>query len=272
MSETADNILHIGLSQREAATSPSARFFNPVMEHLPVHVVEALTTGALAHELLPPVEHAGELQATGYWPVETGYTIGPDGSARVFVLSPMPGVTPAMWDWWFVWHGSSGERYKLWHPQAHIDVRWQDGRDDLDYYIGRVSNVVEYVGSVRMNVAIRFVSPATLGFDEQQLASNGEVAICARVGLSGAPIETGWLVHHVRPVPGGCEMRTRIWLGGSNVRPRGMPGAIGAWLGRTASRLQPITVTQVEQLMVHDAHEMGHLAAILPQLYETFKT
>ena len=271
MSETADNILHIGLSQREAATSPFARFFNPVMEHLPVHVVEALTTGALAHELLPPVEHAGELQAPGYWPVETGYTIGPDGSARVFVLSPMPGVTPAMWDWWFVWHGSSGERYKLWHPQAHVDVRWQDGRDDLDYYVGRVSNVVEYVGSERMNVAIRFVSPATLGFDEQQLASNGEVAICARVGLSGAPIETGWLVHHVRPVPGGCEMRTRIWLGGSNVRPRGMPGAIGAWLGRIASRLQPITVTQVEQLMVHDAHEMGHLAAILPQLYETFK-
>jgi len=29
-------------------------------------------------------------------------------------------------------------------------------------------------------------------------------------------------------------------------------------------------VTQVTHLMVHDAHEMGHLAAILPQLYETF--
>ncbi len=98
MSEHADKVLHLGLNPSEAATSPYARFFKPEMESLPENVREALATGALAHELLPTVEHAGELQAPGYWPVETGYTLGSDGSARVFVLSPMPGVTPAMWN------------------------------------------------------------------------------------------------------------------------------------------------------------------------------
>ena len=174
---------------------------------------QALAVGALAPDLMPSVERAAELQAPGYWPVETGHARAPDGAVRVFVLTQMPGVTPAMWDWWFAWHGSDGLRYKLWHPQAHLDVAWADGRDDLQHYVGRTSKVVEYVGATRFRLAIRFIAPAQLGLDEQALKAAGEVAICARVGLDGLPFETAWLVHHVRPVAGGVSIGFAAILG-----------------------------------------------------------
>jgi hypothetical protein len=266
-----ENRLHLGFDAEERARSPVARFFNSEMAPLPAHVREALLTGAMAHELLPSVASARDLQQSGYWPVETGYTLAPDRSARVFVLTEMPDVTPAMWDWWFAWHGSHAERYKLWHPRAHVHVAWQDGRDDLPNYVGRLSQVVEYIGSSRLNLTIRFVAPSTLGFDEELLASRGETAICARGGIAGTPMETGWLVHHVRPVPGGSEMRSRFWVAGENIRPRNMQGATGAAIGRVASRLAGFAPMQAAELHVHCAQEMNHLAAILPALYATFK-
>ena len=61
-----------------------------------------------------------ELLADGYAPVETGYSVSPDGSARVSVLTPMPGVGPRMWDWWFASHSGHAKRYKLWRSQVHV--------------------------------------------------------------------------------------------------------------------------------------------------------
>lgn len=267
MPSVPEKDLYLGYSAADLARSPTARFFRPDMAPLSAHVREALATGPVAHELLPPVARAGDLLDEGDRPVETGYTVAPDGSARVFVRTPMPGVTPAMWDWWFAWHGSHAERYKLWHPKAHVHVAWSDGRDDLTHYIGRTSNVVEYVGAGRMALTIRFVPPASLGLDEGRLARDGAVAICARGGIAGTPVETGWLIHYVRPVPGGAEMRSRFWLGGENVRPRGMPGPVGAVLGRAASRLSPRPPAQAADLLVHCAQEMSHLATILPDLH-----
>lgn len=262
--------LHLGYTPEEMATSPYARFFKDEIAPLKEHVREALLTGGVAHELLPPVERAAELQRDGYQPVETGYTRSPDGAARINVLTRMPSVTPAMWDWWFGWHGSEAQRYKLWHPRAHVSAAWADGRSDLPHYVGRTSHVVEYVGAERLKLAIRFVPPSSLGFDEKALAAKGEVAICARGSLAGTPMETGWLIHHVRPVDGGAEMRSRFWVAGANVKPRGMEGAAAAVIGRTAAFLASFTPMKPEDLLVHCAQEMGHLAAILPALHATF--
>ena len=252
------------------ASSPYARFFKPDMAPLPEHVREAIAVGLQTEELLPPVSSARALQTPGYWPVENGVTISPDGAFRVFVRTDMPGVTPAMWDWWFAWHGSEAQRYKLWHPRAHMHVAWADGRSDLQHFVGRTSHVVEYVGNQKLNLDIRFVPPASLGLDEERLKRDGEVAICARGSLAGTPMETGWLIHHVRPVPGGSEMRSRFWLAGANIRPRGMPGAAGALLGRVAAKFAPLTANMAMELLVHCAQEMNHLAGILPDLFETF--
>ena len=270
MPTLSPDFLHLGYNAVELEHSPYARFFSANLAPLPEHVGEALLIGAVADELLPSVDRANELLDDGSWPVETGYSISPDGAARVFVRTEMPGVTPAMWDWWFAWHGSEVQRYKLWHPRAHLHVGWEDGRDDLDYYIGRRSNVVEFVGSTRLALTIDFLAPESLGIDESRLKASGATAICARGGLAGAPVETAWLVHHVRPVAGGSEMRSRFWLAGSNVRPRGMPGKFGALIGRMASRLQPFTSNQAAELLVHCAQEMNHLACVLPQIYAAF--
>jgi hypothetical protein len=270
MSEHADNVLHLGYSATELATSLYARFFKSDMAPLPAHVREAIAVGLQTVDLLPPIEGAPDLHAKGYWPVETGITISSDGAFRIFVLTQMPGVTPAMWDWWFAWHGSEAQRYKLWHPRAHMHAAWADGRDDLTHYVGRTSHVVEYVGNQRLNLGIRFVTPTSLGLDEARLARDGEVAICARGSMAGTPMETGWLIHHVRPVLGGAEMRSRFWLAGSNIRPRGMPGPVGSLIGQVAAKFAPLTVNMGMELLVHCAQEMNHLAGILPDLYAAF--
>jgi hypothetical protein len=264
------NGMHLGYSATDMDTSPYAAFYRDDMAPLAEHVKDALLVGGQAHELFPLVDRANELQASGYWPVETGYGLGPDGSVQVFALTQMPGVTPAMWDWWFAWHGSEAQRYKLWHPRAHIHVAWADGRTDLNHYIGRTSRVVEYVGHELLNLTIRFVSPDSMGLDEDRLKQQGEVAICARGGIAGTPMETGWLIHHLRPTDGGCEMRSRFWLGGHNVCARGMNNNMGRWLGRVAAHFNPLSPTQASELLVHCAQEMSHLAELLPHIYKTF--
>jgi hypothetical protein len=157
------------------------------MAPLPAHLVEALAVGPQAPDLLPGLEAIPELLREGYLPVETGYAIGRDHSLRVAVLTPMPGVTAAMWDWWFGWHGSDARRYKLWHPRAHLSAAWADGPDrgrrGRARYLGRTSVVDEYVGSTRANVTIRFVTPADLDLDSPALApGGGRTMVCARVG------------------------------------------------------------------------------------------
>jgi hypothetical protein len=264
--------LRLGYSPAELATSPYAAFFDPVMQPLPAHVREALAVGAVAPTLLPPLSRARDLQQSGYAAVETGYSVCPDGAVHIAVLTPMPEVTPAMWDWWFAWHGSEAQRYKLWHPAAHVHVNWKDGRGELDHYVGRVSQVVEFVGAQLLRVEVRFVAPAVLGLDEARLKSSGETAICARLGMAigGIAADSGWLLHHIRPVPGGAEMRSRFWLAGSHARLMGWEGAAGRWLGKVAGKLLSPPRHQVTELLVHDAHEMQHLAAILPRLHAAF--
>lgn len=262
--------LHLGFTADERTQSPYARFYKDDLAPLPDHVRDALAVGPQAHELFPSAKRAAKLQQNGYWPVETGYARAPDGAARVFCLTRMPGVTPAMWDWWFAWHGSEAQRYKLWHPRAHVSAAWADGRSDLTTYVGRISNVVEYIGSDRLRLSIRFLKPSEVDLDEAALAANGEVAICARGSITGGPVETGYLIHHVRPVSGGAEMRSRFWIAGENIRARGLSGTAANIASRAAAFAARFTPMAAQDLLVHCAQEMNHLAAILPALHAEF--
>lgn len=264
--------LHLGYNEHELAQSPYARFFKPEIAPFQQHVAESILAGGLAHELMYTVTHAVRMHDEGYWPVENGYARAPGGEIRVFCLTEMPGVTPAMWDWWFAWHGCEPLRYKLWHPRAHVHVGWQDGRNDSTQYIGRTSQIVEYLGSERVAGNISFVSPATMGLDEKKLAERGEVAICARASLPNTPLRIGWLLHHVRPVPGGAEMRSRMWFGGPNVALGASPGTVGKAVGSAVARVARPMLPKPAELLAHGAQEMAHLAAFLPELYATFGT
>lgn len=259
----------LGYSSEELSQSPYASFYNPELGSLQAQVAEALMVGPQAHELFPPVDAASSMISPGYWPVETGYTRSPDGSIRVFCLTKMPRVVPQMWDWWFGWHGCEAQRYKLWHPKAHINAQWADGRRD-ESYVGRTSLITEYLGPRLARGAIGFRSPSVMGFDERQLAAQGEVVVCARVGVPGTPLKGGWLLHQLRPVEGGSEMRSRMWMGGENVALGEKPGMLGR---EVAKGLRPVAgklLPAAADLLVHNAQEMAHLAAFLPELFETF--
>ncbi len=259
----------LGYSDQDLAHSPYAHFYNPTLEPLQPQVAEALLIGPQAHELLPAVDASASMIEPGYWPVETGYACPPDGSIRVFCLTQMPDVTPKMWDWWFGWHGCEALRYKLWHPKAHVNARWADGRTD-ESYVGRTSLITEYLGPRLAKGGISFVRPSSMGFDEDRLARQGEVVICARVGIPSSPLKGGWLLHQLRPVDGGSEMRSRMWMGGENMAIGDKPGPFLTGLARAlrpfASKLLPAPT----DLLVHNAQEMAHLAGFLPQLFDQF--
>jgi hypothetical protein len=261
--------------ERGDLDTPFADLFEPHMAPLPRHVEVALAHGPLAPPVLLSFEDAAALADAGDHQTEDGYGVLPDGSTHVAVRTEMPGVTPAMWDWWFGWHGCDPRRYKLWHPRAHLYAEWDDGDDrgrrGRERYVGRTSFVDEYIGSTLVRGAIRFRPPAELGFDPAALDDpERQTVICARVGTSDAPVEVGHLVHHVRAVPGGAEMRSRFWLGGEHVATRSGGAVVDRLVRPIAGRRLGPGVQSARDLLVHCAQEMNHLAARLPALHERF--
>ncbi len=263
---------YLGYREADRAT-PYARFFNPALAPLAPHVCAALDRGGVPAILLPDIDQAAS-NLFGADPVlEDGFVLTGDGGMRVSVRTAMPGVTPAMVDWWFGWHGDAAAKYKLWHPQAHVHVGWREtppprvsGRA---LYVGQTSIVDEYIGSDLVRGAIRFVPPTTLGFTDKSLEDDSRANIvCARIGLGDAPIDIGYLAHHVRAVPGGSEMRSRFWMGGRHVAGRNLIGGMAASVAR---RVLSVTESDARALMVHCAQEMPHLAKFLPELVGEFK-
>jgi hypothetical protein len=262
--------LTLGYSAADLARSPYARFYKPDIAPLSASAREAVTVGALPHEVFAGLEDAARLVAARGGQVETGFTVCPDGETRVFDTTPMPRVTPAMWNWWFAWHGNEAARYKLWHPRAHVHVAWADGEGERDHYVGRTSHVVEYIGATRIRGSIRFVPPSSLGIDEAALKKDDSVCICARIGQVAPAIDAGWLMHHVFPVAGGSEMRSYFWLGGRHVASRG-GGAVASSLLRGFAKLFPQAArVPATDLLVHCAQEMSHLAGLLPDIHAAF--
>ena len=170
-------------------------------------------------------------------------------------------------DGWFGWHSDEPQRYKLWHPRAHVHAAWEEPKPDArgrDRYQGRVSFVDEYLGSEMAHVAIQFVAPSRLGIDEAALTD--QTVVCARIGYAAQPLDFGWLLHHVRPVAGGAEMRSRFFLGGPHAAVRGA-GRLGEMAARAIGTFVKPTLDNARDLLIHCAQEMAHLATFLPSLY-----
>lgn len=244
------------------------------MAPLPQHVVVALQHGPQAGMALLAFDDAASIVDEGYQQTENGYGILGDGSMQVSVRTDMPGVTPAMWAWWFGWHGSDTRRYKLWHPRAHLSARWKDGDQDsgagrrgAQRYVGRWSMISEYIGSTKLGAAIQFVEPAAMGLPDD---SDDTVSICARLGSADAPVDAGWFVHQVRSTPGGSEMRSRFWMGGPHIAVRKAPEVASKAVRPIASKLIGVSESTARNLLVYCAQEMNHLAGFLADLWESF--
>ena len=263
--------LYLGYRDDDANT-PFGKFFKPEMAPLPQHVVEALQHGPQGGMTLLAFDDAARVADDGYQQTENGYGVLEDGSYQVSLRTDMPGVTPAMWSWWFGWHGCDTRRYKLWHPRAHLSAAWKDGGQDGDRtgsqrYIGRWSLISEYIGSSLLNGAIQFVAPQKLGCPPD---SDDAVAVCARLGAADAPVDVGWFIHHIRSTQAGAEMRSRFWMGGPHIAMRKGPGVASKALRPIVSRILGDAAAGGRNLLVHCAQEMNHLAGFLPELYEAF--
>lgn len=255
------------LGYREADyQQPWARYYHKDVAPAPVHVQEALAAGPLPAGSLPPLNAVTGLQYSGYLPVETGFTLEQDGSARIAVLTDMPRVSPAMWQWWFGWHGCRDDRYKLWHPGAHCSARWQGDNSDRVAYIGRTSMIEEHIGQPLEKASIRFIDPAELGLAPH---SPDMTFICARIGYTHVPLDFGWLVHQIRSVPGGAEMRSRFWIGGPHISVRTHP-VLSKILSAPLRKIRKVPLHQAADLLNHCGEEMNHLARFLPELYQEF--
>ena len=114
---------YLGMEPGDLDRKPYARFWNPLMNPLPPHVREALVLGPLAGPQLPPLRGPREIE-TGASQVENGFCLAKAGAVHLAIQTEMPGVSPAMIDWWFGWHSDEPQRYKLWHPRAHVHAAW----------------------------------------------------------------------------------------------------------------------------------------------------
>lgn len=277
---------HLGYDDRDNA-QPFAKYLKPTGA-VQDHVRDALSSGAAPSEYGYEIGEAPQrLSARGYERLETGWARTEHGTLVVHCLTDMPGVTAQMWDWWFGWHSTDSARYKLWHPDAHQFAAIGEDRStdrtltDRQRYHDNVSYVDEYIGSRLNRLAIRFVDPGTLGFED----AVGTTHICAHVGTSQVPVGIGWLVHQVRPTDHGCEMRSRFALGHGGLldipaHSTSMP-ALARLMTNPVGRLVSGPVVSVasrysasdrlgHDLLHHCATEMNHLATFLPELYAEF--
>lgn len=252
----------------EAINPTFHNYSNPNVKPISTEIAEAIEKSPFDSGLFLQIEDAAELAKPGYVEVENGYAFHADGSTTVSVLTDMPGVTPAMWHWWFGWHGDSSEKYKLWHPPAHVSAVWEDGKIGEVKYIDRNSHIQEYIGPTKESASIQFKSPTLVGlpeFDPNSSSSGTDtVYIVARIGLMPIPVDFGWLVHQVRETGNGSEMRSRFWLGGRHIAGRNSFMNMMAPLIR---RVRKVPESQIIDTTTHCGEEMAHLATFLAEIY-----
>ncbi|MEM7412113.1 MAG: hypothetical protein AAF430_17935 [Myxococcota bacterium] len=200
-------------------------------------------------------------------PARLPYTSGierlPDGVLHVAVLTRMPGVTPAMFEWWFARYLQTTEHYRRWHPRDHLWMDWEDKSPES--HIGAKHLVHELIGGKLQKLRIAFEAPEEF-FGDALAAHPEAVAVCARPGLLGHPIELGRLVHLALPTSWGCELHSRFWLGMVHGT-----GRMGSVVDRIANRSWLRKIAASDQagraLQVHCHEEMTTLAGFLPELF-----
>lgn len=245
-----DRHSHLGIIRGEESVENYSDFFSWNLVDWPPYIQSALDKGMRKSDVAMDVGGLTGLLKPGYLPMETGYARCATGELSVAVLTPLPGVSAEMIDWWMGWHSCSTERYKLWHPQAHLfsqprfSLASVPGLSSRDRYVGNTSWVDEYVGPVMAPLAITFLDPSDLGISYSALASSGHgTAVVAKVENSSTGEHLAYLCHAIRETQYGTEMRSRFVF-----RPE-TPDAFGSYM------------------LDHCATEMNHLGSFLPRLY-----
>jgi len=247
---------------------PFAKYYNAAFTKAPKEIYELLDRGPVAPAQALPVERRNELLEPSYLPVERGYCVMPDGSAFVAGLTQMPGVTAAMIDWWFAWHGLEGLRYGIWDPDDHHDIHVAPA--DLERRLNphlsmrernwRTTDVVtEDIGTGTMVLDISFMSPEDFGYDMAKFGKGALTAVSANLGTHEPRSPMVTFTHVAREIAGGIELRSRFWIGWNIVDRR--PVRVGQQVPAE------VIAAICKGLAYHCPKEYHNLAAILPGVY-----
>ena len=261
------------LSPEEEATPYSKYYYMEFPE--PVDMLDFVANPrAIDPASALPIQRLNDMLNPGRLAAEVGYCVMPDGSGFVAENFWMPGVTVEMWQWWFAWFVSEDLRYKIWHPRDHAGSSVSD-EDHAMLYDPNVPRerklrnpapshlAIESIGAGVERIWIERISPEDFGFDMSRY-KHPDVAttVCSNITVPpadprGHPGDIA-MVHFVRELPGGIEIRNRFWLGYRIIDK------------------QPVLMlppgSQVKEqtcfgLFEHDIHEFSRLAGFLPQLY-----
>ena len=201
--------------------------------------------------------------------MQNGFTVTSDGAIHVNLATHMPDVTPAMIDWWFGWHSDSPERYRLWHPLAHVHAQWAApppaGSIGRARYVGYTSEVD---GTRRHDDPGRHPIPPARGIRTGRSCRVHRRRRHRGVRPhrpGGSSIDIGYLAHHVAAVP--RWQRHAFTFLGRRPEPRGPRSPLRAVV-LAVRRLVALTELDARALLVHCSREMTHLATFLPALYD----
>jgi len=80
---------------------------------------------------------------------------------RLTVVQEIKGITPDMLSWWWD-HIGNTDRYRMWQPVDHVSFEWAvpPTQPDLQYDIGAVQKVKEYIGTGPWSLSITGADPA----------------------------------------------------------------------------------------------------------------
>lgn len=262
----------VPLTEAEKKT-PYYKYFVRDLTPIPAEKLAKLTDNKLSDETALLIDDKDRMFDPDFKTEEIGWAILSNKSAIVQNVTPMPGVTPEMFDWWFAWHGLEPMRYKIWDSEDHYYCQTRDPEISSDTslsmkerYWNTTHDVLEDAGGgdllgrgpVREHIVISFQNPLNLGFDEEKWKAFDGTIVCAADAQS--PVV---MCHFLKRTPEGSELHTHFWMGYSLIDGKivklPLPEEVLAGLGGMA-----------KGLFAHNIKEFTHLAAILPELYNEF--
>ncbi|WP_344927639.1 DAPG hydrolase family protein [Aquimarina addita] len=262
---------HAYLTEREQQ-HPLAKYWYKITKPDSV-VLESLRKGPIIPSDMLAWENRLELSNPGYQKVENGWCLLEDGSGYVAVKTFFPNATAKMLDWWFVWaQQKENIRYKIWYPGAHYSMAEIDTPNTLKHPNGKENwgksrFPVEDVGLGVSQIRLDFVPPDEFGFNEEPDSTS---IVTVRVGLANGLFKHTDMIHYIRPVKGGVEMRSRFWMA-RDLEP--MSGGLGlaAFLADNQFiKRRAMPSYAPKELAFHCATEYSQLAGFLPELYAVY--
>ena len=232
----------------ENKKSPLYKYYERDIASVPADLFEQIMRGSFHDEDAMPFEDKNKLFEDGYLPGEFGMFRLPKGGFAVANLTDMPGVTPEMFDWWFAWHGLDPMRYIIWDKDDHYYCKTRNPEIALNEKLSMKERYWNTTHDVKeallddlppVDIQLHFLPPEAMGFDPEKLKDFRGTIVC-----------TPGMAHFVRPTEKGCELRTRFWFDNPDI---------------------PFDEMTARAVLAHNVKEYGHLAKILPEIYEEFK-